>query len=599
MITKRRRIALVAAAMAVIASTSAMRAIARPAQPEGRIFVLMVWDGLRPDLVDPRDTPNLTALARGGVRFDRHHAAFPSITMVNAGVLATGGDPGAVGILDDLIYFPRALGHKAAESIPALGSLVDSPLNIEHSQYVEALDGKGGFAGHLIGVESVARQVEKAGGYVAIVGKQGPTFLFDDKPSQSAKAEGRYLFVADDMAAPASIMPEFKQMPPMRSSALYSVSDRDAWFTQIMIRRALPAAKAAAAKGLPAFIVLWQHNPDLVQHAAGLGTQPAINALRACDANLGRLRAALAALGISRKTDLMVVSDHGFATIRMQVSLADLLVTAGIKKSHESRDITVAANGGNDLVYLSRAAFPDQETRRATLARIVDFAEAQEWCGPIFSQQPSRAGAAQNGDYLGWIPGTFSQRAFGFHNAKRSADLVISFRELPDPDNRGLTGPDNPAFELARGGQKAVANHSFNLVRPVEGVMYADAPHFTTGMGMHGAAGAREMHNFCAAEGPDFRRHFIDPDPTGNIDVPATIRWILGRPAVPGASGRVMSEALSRGARVSSAPYSTTLKAYLVIQGAEIVTTLELTRFGAREYLDGSTVAHNPLGASP
>jgi hypothetical protein len=176
---------------------------------------------------------------------------------------------------------------------------------------------------------------------------------------------------------------------------------------------------------------------------------------------------------------------------------------------------------------------------------------------------------------------------------------VVSFRELPDVDNRGLTGPDNPAFELARGGQKAVVNRSFNLVRPVEGVLYADAPHFTTGMGMHGAAGAREMHNFCAAEGPDFRRHFIDPDPTGNSDVPATIRWILGRPAVPGSSGRVMSEALSRGARVSSAPYSTTLKAYLVIQGAEIVTTMELTRFGAREYLDGSTVTHNPLGASP
>lgn len=555
----------------------------------------MVWDGLRPDFVDARDTPNLAALERDGVRFEHHHAAFPSMTMANAGVFATGGNPGAAGILGDSMYFPRALGAGAAEKIPALGPLLDSPLNIEHSQYLAALNGKAGFDGRLTGVKAVARQVERAGGYVAIVGKQGPTFLFDDKPLQN----GRFLFISDDMASPPSMAEAIGRMPPMGAGDLYSISDRDAWFTKMTINRALPAAKAIAARGHPAFIVLWQHNPDLVQHIAGLGTQPAINALRACDANLGKLRAAIAALGIARKTDLMVASDHGFATILMQVSLGDLLVAAGIKRSHGSRDIIIASNGGNDLVYLSRSAFPAEEERRATLARIVDFAEAQEWCGPIFSQRITAPGAAEDGDYLGWIPGTFSQRAFGLYNAKRSPDLVISFRESPTESNLDLTGPHKPAFELAGGSQKAVLNHSFPLVRPVEGVVYADATHFTTGMGMHGALGAREMHNFCAAAGPDFRRHFVDSEPTGNIDVPATIRWILNQPAVPGAAGRVMSEALNRGVRERLTPYHTTLKAYLVLQGAEIVTTLRLTRLGAREYFDGSTVAHNALGGSP
>ena len=590
----RRGFVIVAAAMAVFVWGWTVRAVARPNEPKGRIFILMVWDGLRPDLVDPRDTPNLAALERDGVRFEHHHAAFPSVTMANAGVFATGGNPGGVGILGDSMYFPRALGARAAERIPALGRLLDSPLNIEHSQYLDALNGKGGFNGHLMDVEAVARQVERAGGYVAIVGKQGPTLLFDDKPSRN----GRFLFISDDMAAPPSMAAALKRMPPMQSGDLYSISDRDAWFTKMTIGRALPAAKAVAARGRPAFIVLWQHNPDLVQHIAGLGTQPAINALRTCDANLGKLRAAVAALGIARKTDLMVVSDHGFATILMQVSLSDLLVAAGIKRSHGSHDIVIAYNGGNDLVYLSRSAFPSEEDRRATLARIVDFAEAQEWCGPIFSQRII-PGAAEDGDYLGWIPGTFSQRAFGLYNAKRSPDLVISFRELPAESNLDLTGPHKPAFELTGGSQKAVLNRSFPLVRPVQGVVYADAPHFTTGLGMHGALGAREMHNFCAADGPDFRRHFIDSDPTGNIDLPATIRWILDQPAVPGAAGRVMSEALNGGARERFAPYHTTLKAYLVLQGAEIVTTLQLTRLGALEYLDGSTVAHNALGGSP
>lgn len=592
---RRQFIAAAAAVVAVFVAIRTVGATVRQPESNGRIFILMVWDGLRPDLVDKADTPNLFDLERAGVRFERHHAAYPSLTMANAGVLAAGGTPGAVGILGDSMYFRSALGPRAAEEIPALGPLLDSPLNIEHSRYLAALDSKGGFNGDLTEVEAVARQIERVGGYVAIVGKQGPTLLFDDK----AGGANRFLFVSDDMAEPPSMDAALKRMPPMRLGDLYSISDRDAWFTQTVIRRALPAAKAIAAKGRPAFIVLWQHNPDLVQHIAGLGTQPAINALHSCDRNLGKLRAAVSALGLARKTDLMVVSDHGFATILVQVSLGDLLVAAGIKQSRASRDIVIAANGGSDLVYLSRRAFPTEEERRATLARIVDFAEAQEWCGPIFSRRVPGKGASDAGDYLGWIPGTFSQQAFGLYNARRSPDLVISFRELPNESNLRLTGPHKPAFELAGGGQKAVVNHSFPLIRPVEGVMYADAHHFTTGMGMHGALGEREMHNFCAADGPGFRHHFVDADPTANIDVPATIRWILDRPTVPGSGGRVMSEALSRGAREHPAPYHTTLRAYLVLQGAEIVTTLKLTRFGAFEYLDGSTVTRNALNGSP
>ena len=64
----------------------------------GRIVILMVWDGLRPDLVTERDTPNLFRMAREGVRFARHHSIFPTLTMVNATALATGAPPGVNGL---------------------------------------------------------------------------------------------------------------------------------------------------------------------------------------------------------------------------------------------------------------------------------------------------------------------------------------------------------------------------------------------------------------------------------------------------------------------------------------------------------------------
>src|SRR6266481_5899930 len=77
----------------------------------GRIVVLMVWDGLRPDFVTQRDTPNLFRMARDGVRFDRHHSIFPTLTMVNATALATGAPPGVNGLEGNVFYL-------AADSTP-------------------------------------------------------------------------------------------------------------------------------------------------------------------------------------------------------------------------------------------------------------------------------------------------------------------------------------------------------------------------------------------------------------------------------------------------------------------------------------------------
>jgi Type I phosphodiesterase / nucleotide pyrophosphatase len=565
----------------------------------GRIFLLMVWDGLRPDLVNPHDTPNLYALQREGVLFTHQHAVFPTVTMANAAVLATGGEPSDTGIFGDSMYLLPALGADASKAVPKLGTRLNSPLNLENSNYLAALN-DGGFNGYLLGVEGVAQQILREDGYVAILGKQGPTFLFDDGANRRITRSSDYLFAADDLARPALPATAIAQKPPMRYGDLNSIADRDQWFTRLVISYALPAARAAASKGHSALIVFWQHNPDFMQHVAGLGTQPALNALHQCDANLAAIRQAIVRLGMAHRTDLMVVSDHGFATIRMSVSLSDLLVSAGIKKSPNSTDIVVARNGGEDLVYLSPAAYASEEARRATLARIVDFAEAQEWCGAIFSKKAaSEASATNRQNRLGWIPGTFAQELFGLYNARRSPDLIISFRELPYLDNRGLTGPANPAFTIGANGQAVRRNGSFPLIRPIAGVVYSDSHSLSTGQGMHGAAGVREVHNFCAVTGPDFRRHFVDLAPSGNTDVAPTIRTIFNLNTPAGAAGRVLQEALNRVGRAPESPQQQVLTAYLVLQGQEVVTKLRLTHFAGRDYLDDSSVTRTALNGSP
>src|SRR5208283_981466 len=156
--------------------------------------------------------------------------------------------------------------------------------------------------------------------------------------------------------------------------------------------------------------------------------------------------------------------------------------------------VVVVPNGGADLVYLSPAEFPTPESRRAVLQKIVNFAEAQEWCAPIFSRESPgvpddpvrRRSRRAPSPYLGWIDGTFSQRVVGLYNAARSPDLVISFREEPDAENKALTGPGNPAFLIGEIGQVSTPNKSADLIHPVRGVVYADtgtSATFTTGWG--------------------------------------------------------------------------------------------------------------------
>jgi len=565
----------------------------------GRIFVLMVWDGLRPDLVTQRDTPNLFAFQSEGVRFNNHHSLFPTVTMVNAATFATGAPPGGSGIFGDMMYFMPLLG-KTLASDPLLGHEINGPINIERSRALIALNSSRGFDGRLLGLESVAQVVERAGGFIGIVGKTGPTFMFDDRVSDAAPRSGtpagtNNIFVSDDMEVPAVTFREAGPPIGMRHGDFSSVGERDTWFTNLVINKALPAAKARSNEGKPSLIVLWQHNPDTVQHMAGLGTQLALDALAIDDANLGRLRAAISSSGIGDRTDLMIVSDHGFATIKEYVPLSDLMIGAGIKKASDAAGIVVAGNGGNDLVYLSREEFSSAAARRAILERIVDFAEGQEWCGPIFSRDRGPGVETKGNQHLGWIPGTFSQAAFGLYDPQRSPDLIISFRELSNIDNKGLTGPANPAFALSAHGPQPVENNSSVLVRPVEGVMSSDAAKFTTGMGMHGAAGQRELHNFCAAVGPDFHHRFVDFVPTGNADIAPTIRAVLDEAPGRGSSGRVMSEAL-----VGKKPYrgSATVadvSTHLAVNGMQTVTTLKVSRYAGREYLDDSSVTRVPV----
>jgi len=86
---------------------------ATPAPAKRRVIV-MVWDGLRPDSIDPALTPELARLRdERGVSFEQHHAVYPTFTMMNAAALATGVRSAQHGFYGNIEYQPGPAGQNA------------------------------------------------------------------------------------------------------------------------------------------------------------------------------------------------------------------------------------------------------------------------------------------------------------------------------------------------------------------------------------------------------------------------------------------------------------------------------------------------------
>src|SRR5690349_15839110 len=87
-----------------------------------RAFV-MVWDGLRHDMVSPDATPNLWRLAQSGVWFERSHAVYPTLTRANSPAISTGCRPGRAGVPGNTFLLRSADGTLASHSSGDVASL--------------------------------------------------------------------------------------------------------------------------------------------------------------------------------------------------------------------------------------------------------------------------------------------------------------------------------------------------------------------------------------------------------------------------------------------------------------------------------------------
>ncbi len=466
-----------------------------------RHVVLVVWDGMRPDFVTEKYAPTLEKLAHNGVRFRNHHAVYPTATDVNGAALATGCYPNRNGLAANLEFRPAELSGGKYLTVPT---------------FVELLRAAGKKVA-LVGAKSVAMLFDRGNDWTVVRIKGNPLPIFGAAP-----------------LGPAAREEMTKLLGPIPDDPQAKTAQRNDFATRAL-------TEFFWRDGVPDFSLLWLSEPDLSEHNYAPGSPEALAAIKAVDDDLAMVLSALEKKKVRDFTDIFVVSDHGFSTIRRSIDVIALLNKAGFHAAKEFSetpkpgDILVCGNGGTVLFYV-------RDHDHAVTQRLVDWLEHGDFAGVIFTRDK--------------LDGTFPLNAARI-DTSNAADIVMSF------DWSGQKGQFG-----------------------VQGMIDADWNR-KAGEGTHATLSAFDIHNTLIAAGPDFQVGFEDNLPTSNVDIAREIIQILDLPIPQELAGRGLMEARQNlSEKPSSEVRSRTLEASRDFNDGRWKQIFHVSQYLTIEYMD-------------
>lgn len=594
----KSKTALVLTAGLAVALALAGHGLQGVAQNAPRKVIIFVWDGLRPDSVNAKDTPNLFALRQRGVNFTDNHATYPTFTMMNAASIATGSFPGTTGFYGNTLWAPGAKGQDSSKTTLDF----QQPVFTEDYAVLDALDAY--YQNDLLLVGTLFQAAQKAGLKTAAVGKTGAAFLQDRKrggilldeksaqplafaqelqaggfklPALSANAfpAGALTLAADNgtptAASPVKRLADNSASDPTDASGSPSALANE-YMMNVYLEDILP-------KHNPDLSLVWLRNPDSTEHPYGPNTANVIAALNSQDKMLGQLQAKLSALGMSANTDLIVVSDHGHSSVAGDVSVFPLrAVTNGQVGGLDAKGYSVSGDVRTaDL--LTRAGFRAFDGGGCTLDSVLSGVLADgstvyptqtdadgAICGKAGQKyttasfkvpttlQPGDVIVAANGgsDYL-YVPDhdpAVVNRLARFLQARPQYGAVFTasrYGNIPGAIPLTAIRVESPSGR----NPDLIVSFAWNATANVAGLPGTEYESMQGNRGMHGSFSPIDVHNTLAALGPDFKAGFSDGLPSGNVDVAPTVAALLGV-SLPQADGRVLREAQVNGIDASS-----------------------------------------------
>ncbi len=402
----------------VVASTAC-------SSPAPRRHLLIVVDGLRPDYVTPEVMPTLTALARRGVVFTKHHSVYPTVTRVNASSISTGSYPEAHGLMGNSVFFSRVNATRFLDTADR-ANLVD----IANAE------------GRLLTAPTLGELLQAAGRKMLVVssGSTGSAFLNNHTVSGGAILHYRYVL-------PESLAEDMKALgPPPGEDAPAGSLDRFA--VDAFLKVGLPRID-------PSITVMWLSDLDSTAHDKGMGDPATVDVLRRVDSELRRIEDGLRAAGVFDDFNIWVTSDHGFSTHTGAVALDAIL-----------KPFTGSLPDGSPRIVSNGGAIYVRDGDEAKVSAIVAGLQRTPGVGAIFT----RASARQLLD--GGVPGTLSFDAVRWDH-DRSAQILFSPDWTDGENAHGLRGT------VSSGG---VAGHGSSSPWDVHNTLIAAGPDVKQGV---------------------------------------------------------------------------------------------------------------------
>jgi arylsulfatase A-like enzyme len=501
---------------------------------QARLVLVFVLDGLRPDGINPVDTPTLFRLRHEGVNYLNSHAVFPTVTRVNAAAIGTGAYPGRNGIVSNVMYVPEVNQG--------------CPFSLGDFQHLVSLDAVSG--GRLVLVKSLGEQLREHALQLAVVssGSTGTSLLLNPHAIRGVGTLVNGYFdpgrlVAFPPEVNKTILERFGPAPAKGGSAEPHRAAVD-WTEDVLREFVLPELR-------PDVVVNWVTEPDHMQHAFGAGSPQSRQMLQNDDRHIGRILDTLQSLGLAEHTDIFVVSDHGFSRVTFGVNVVQAFIEAGLKAAPDSDDVVVASSDQAVLLHV-------RDHAPGRIQQLVEWLQAQEWTGVIFTRA---ARATDGGSSVaaahpqGWVDGTFSLELIHLANDERGPDILFTFPWASAKNSFGLAGTDLMDTTRATGARSGEASN-------------------------HGSMSPWTIRNTCFAWGVDFKRGIEVRVPASNVDLVPTILALKGIAAGTSYDGRVWREALLGGPDEEQIPVETR------------VLTTEARRGDYRAAIQVSTVEH-------
>jgi len=475
--------------------------VSNQSRNNARLILIVVMDGLRPDSINQEDTPTLFRMRREGVNYINSHSVFPTVTRVNAAAISTGHYPGANGLVSNAMFVPGVNPNHAFNT----------------GDYHQLLKLRDVTEGRLLLMPSMAEYLKARGIRFAVVssGSTGSALLLNHRAPEGVGVlvngnfdPGKRVAFPDDVSA--AVLSRFGVAPKEEDSAAVDWADR------VLREYVLPELK-------PDVVIDWQTEPDGAQHSHGVGSKEAREALANNDRNLALTLAKLEELGMADKTDVIVLSDHGFSLHNFKVDATQALIKAGLKNSLDSDDVVLASNGQSVLVHV--------KGRDPMLIRkIVRFLQSQDWVDVIFTSERRPAGVSggqagprrKTADETGWVSGTFSLELINQVEFHRGPDILFTLPWNSAPNGFGVAGKHY-----------------------TEGVGNTGA--LTGTASGHGGMSPWLVHNTLILWGPDFKRGATVRAAAGNVDIAPTVLTLKGEAAGESLGGRVLKEAMRDG----------------------------------------------------